>query len=37
MFALLGVHSGPDISLHAAASVAALPVTETRTLLAELA
>ncbi len=37
MFALLGVHSGPDISLFAAASTAALPVPAARAALRELA
>jgi DNA-binding SARP family transcriptional activator/tetratricopeptide (TPR) repeat protein len=36
MFRLLGIHPGPDISLAAAASIAGLPVPETRTVLAEL-
>jgi tetratricopeptide (TPR) repeat protein len=37
MFALLGMHRGPDISLPAAASLAALPPARTRSLLTELA
>jgi DNA-binding SARP family transcriptional activator len=37
MFGLLGVHCGPDISLPAAASLAALPVPATRAALTELA
>jgi DNA-binding SARP family transcriptional activator/tetratricopeptide (TPR) repeat protein len=37
MFRLLGVHPGPDISLSAAASLAALPRTEAGTALRELA
>ena len=37
MFALLGVHRGPDISIPAAASLAALPAARTRALLTELA
>ena len=37
LFRLLGVHPGPDISVAAAASLAALPVRRARQLLAELA
>ncbi len=37
MFRLLGVHPGPDISLSAAASLAAMPRTEAGTALRELA
>ena len=37
MFRLLGLHPGPDISLPAAASLAALPLAEARRVLAELA
>jgi tetratricopeptide (TPR) repeat protein len=37
LFRLLGLHHGPDISAHAAASLAALPVRQVRPLLAELA
>ncbi|MFE9744865.1 BTAD domain-containing putative transcriptional regulator [Saccharothrix saharensis] len=37
VFRLLGLHPGPDISLAAAASLAALPLTTTRRALAELA
>jgi DNA-binding SARP family transcriptional activator len=37
MFGLLGVHCGPDISLPAAASLAALPVPAARAALTELA
>ena len=37
MFALLGMHRGPDISLPAAASLAALPAARTRSVLTELA
>ena len=37
MFGLLGVHCGPDISLPAAASLAALPVVAARAALTELA
>jgi DNA-binding SARP family transcriptional activator/tetratricopeptide (TPR) repeat protein len=37
MFALLGVHFGPDISLAAAASLAGTPATQARAALAELA
>jgi len=36
MFALLAVHRGPDISLPAAASLAALPAARAKTLVAEL-
>jgi DNA-binding SARP family transcriptional activator/Tfp pilus assembly protein PilF len=36
LFRLLGLHPGPDISSHAAASLAGLPRTEVRPLLAEL-
>ena len=36
MFRLLGLHQGPDISAAAAASLAAVPLTEARTSLAEL-
>ncbi|HZM83143.1 MAG TPA: BTAD domain-containing putative transcriptional regulator [Candidatus Limnocylindrales bacterium] len=36
LFRLLGTHPGPDISVSAAASLAALPVAQTRALLAEL-
>jgi DNA-binding SARP family transcriptional activator len=36
MFALLGVHCGPDISLLAAASLAGIPAIEARTALTEL-
>jgi tetratricopeptide (TPR) repeat protein len=36
LFRLLGLHPGPDISVAAAASLAAMPVREARTLLAEL-
>jgi len=37
LFRLLGLHPGPDLTAPAAASLAALPVVEVRTLLAELA
>ncbi|MDH2423990.1 BTAD domain-containing putative transcriptional regulator [Sphaerisporangium sp. TRM90804] len=37
LFRLLGLHHGPDISVQAAASLAALPVHQVRPLLAELA
>jgi DNA-binding SARP family transcriptional activator/tetratricopeptide (TPR) repeat protein len=37
VFRLLGLHPGPDITAPAAASLAALPLRHTRTLLAELA
>ena len=37
LFRLLGPHPGPDISAHAAGSLAGLPLAETRALLAELA
>jgi DNA-binding SARP family transcriptional activator len=37
MFALLGVHCGPDVSLPAAASLAAVPVPAARAVLIELA
>jgi tetratricopeptide (TPR) repeat protein len=37
LFRLLGLHPGPDIGVPAAASLAALPVNEVRSLLAELA
>jgi tetratricopeptide (TPR) repeat protein len=37
LFRLLGLHPGPDISIPAAASLAALPVSRARALLAELA
>jgi DNA-binding SARP family transcriptional activator/tetratricopeptide (TPR) repeat protein len=37
LFRLLGLHPGPDIGEHAAASLAGLPVAEVRPLLAELA
>ncbi|GAA1027119.1 BTAD domain-containing putative transcriptional regulator [Virgisporangium ochraceum] len=37
LFRLLGLHPGPDIGEHAAASLAGLPVTGVRPLLAELA
>ncbi|MEV6134273.1 BTAD domain-containing putative transcriptional regulator [Streptomyces violaceusniger] len=36
LFHLLGLHSGPDISAHAAAALAGLPLHETRGLLAEI-
>jgi tetratricopeptide (TPR) repeat protein len=36
MFALLGVHGGPDISVHAAASLAGMPAGQARAALAEL-
>ena len=36
LFRLLGLHAGPDISVSAAASLAGLPPTEARALLAEL-
>ncbi|WP_030434421.1 AfsR/SARP family transcriptional regulator [Actinoplanes subtropicus] len=36
LFRLLGLHPGPDLALPAAASIAGLPPTRTRTLLAEL-
>jgi tetratricopeptide (TPR) repeat protein len=36
LFRLLGLHPGPDITAPAAASLAALPLTQTRPLLAEL-
>ena len=36
LFRLLGLHPGPDISVPATASLAALPAPETRSLLAEL-
>jgi tetratricopeptide (TPR) repeat protein/transcriptional regulator with XRE-family HTH domain len=37
LFRLLGLHPGPDISTPAAASLAALPIDQTHTLLTELA
>jgi len=37
LFALLGLHPGPDISVHAAASLAAVPPRRAEALLAELA
>ena len=37
MFRLLGLHPGPDVTAHAAASLAAIPVQDTPALLAELA
>ncbi|GAA0713946.1 AAA family ATPase [Dactylosporangium roseum] len=36
LFRLLGLHPGPDVSVAAAASLAALPLAQTRRLLAEL-
>ncbi|GAB2785777.1 AfsR/SARP family transcriptional regulator [Streptomyces daliensis] len=36
LFRLLGLHSGPDISAHAAAALAGLPLRETRSLLVEI-
>jgi tetratricopeptide (TPR) repeat protein len=37
MFRLIGLHPGPDISAHAAASLAGVPISKVRHLLAELA